>query len=129
MTTYFWIRESGNGAFCSGTLPDGAYDEETCILVPERPSNNHKWNNEIQEWQISRERALENIREIRDRELARTDKYVLRDYFEKFSPEEQAKILEYRELLRTAANKDNPEDMVMPKPLGIITEVFYRNSK
>ena len=121
MTIYHWIRENGNGAYVVGTLPDGAYDTETCILVPERPSINHIWNNETKDWELSREHTLANLRAIRDQELARTDKYVLRDYFEKFTPEEQAQILEYREALRTAANKDKAEDMVMPKKLGIIS--------
>ena len=120
MTTYWWIREHGNGAICHGTIPDGAYDDETCIVVPDRPSNNHVWDNETRDWELSRERALANIRAKRDPELARTDKYVLRDYFDKFTPEQQAQILEYREALRTAPNKDKAEDMVMPKPLGII---------
>lgn len=123
MTEYYWIKENGFGAYCQNTtLNDGAYDEETCILVPKRPSENHKWNNDIQEWELSKDCVVANLRAKRDRELARTDKYVLRDYFDKFTPEDQAKILEYREALRQAPNKDKVEDMVMPKLLGIIAK-------
>ena len=115
MTIHFWIKESGNGAICSGYLPDGAYDEHTCILVPKRPSEAHIWNNEYKEWEESLELVKANLRAKRDPALSSSDKYMLSDNYDKLTPTEQQKLREYRQALRDAPNHEKREDLKLPK--------------
>ncbi len=105
MTTY-WIRENGNGAYCEGTIPDGAYDPSTCIFVPRKPEVWYTWNNTSHEWEYTDEHKIEYLRPIRNQELLRTDKYVVSDYFPTFTLLQQSDILTYREALRNFA--ENP---------------------
>ena len=53
MTNVTWVKDSGNGAVCYGSLPDGAYDEKTCILVSKQPSPAHRWDNVQKKWTLS----------------------------------------------------------------------------
>lgn len=115
MTIYYWIRESGRGCYCEGTLPDGAYDEGTCILVAKKPTPAHRWNNDAQEWQITIEDQRNYIRPIRDVELVRTDKFVLPDFYDKFTELQQEDILVYRQELREVPDHETIEEIVMPE--------------
>ena len=114
MTTYWWIRENGNGAVCHGVIPDGAYDEKTCILVPERPTPYHKWDNDKKEWVTDIEDKKEWIRPIRNIELTRVDKFVMPDFFSEFTEEQQGEITTYRQALRDAPDHETIEEIVMP---------------
>lgn len=120
MTLVTWIKENGNGAVCVGTIPDGAYDEATCIIVPDRPSQAHFWNNTSKAWEITLDSKKRIVRGQRNSELARTDKYVLTDYLALFSAEEQASILAYRQALRDVPNHESIEEIVMPECPDII---------
>ena len=120
MTIQFWIRENGNGAYCAGFLPDGAFDESTCILVPECPSQAHKWDNITKKWYINIENKKAWIRGPRDQELSRTDKFALFDFYDEFSVEQKAEIVVYRQQLRDVTKKTSVEDMVMPECPGFM---------
>jgi len=96
--TSHWITNNGNGAYCSGSLTDPLYNPYTCVLVSPKPSNYHIWNGTT--WEESTSRKLIYIRGKRNLELARTDKYVLSDYFAKFTSDQQTTILQYRQDLR-----------------------------
>jgi len=110
----YWIKQNGSGAYCEGDLPDGAYDESTCILVSKKPSVAHKWNNEIQEWTIALEDQKNYIRGIRNIELRRTDKFILSDYYAEFTEEQQGQISTYRQALRDVPDHETVETIVMP---------------
>lgn len=114
MTKYYWIRESGSGAYCEGNLPDGAYDEETCIFVEQKPSDIHQWNNSSKEWYTSIGHKRCCLRFGRDEELKRTDKFVLPDYNAKFTELQKEDIVVYRQELRDAPNHETIEELVMP---------------
>jgi len=114
MTIVTFIREHGNGAICVGTLPDGAYDEETCILVSPRPTPAHKWDNDSEEWVISIEDQRDWIRPIRDIELTRTDKFILPDFYAEFTEGEQTQITNYRQALREVPDHETVAEIVMP---------------
>lgn len=105
MTSY-WIRENGLGGYCEGDLPDGAYDEETCILVPQKPELWSLWNNDTRLWIDDPDSKKNYLRNIRDNELHRTDKYMLSDYFKRFPVDKQLRMTTYRDLLRDFTSVD-----------------------
>lgn len=129
MTTVTFIREHGNGAICVGELPDGAYDPETCIIVPERPSQAHRWNNSAGKWEVSMEDAKNVIRGPRDAELAATDKFVLPDVFDKFTAQEKEQVLYYRQRLRDITDVALVEELHMPKKPQIIVDLQLKKRK
>ena len=120
MTIQFWIRENGKGAYCAGTLPDGAYDKNTCILVQKSPSQAHRWDNVKKEWYINAEHKKAWIRGPRDQELSRTDKFALFDYYDEFTVEQKAEIVSYRQELRDVTKKTSAEEIVMPECPGFM---------
>ena len=115
MTIHWWVREYGNGAVCHGVIPDGAYNEDTCIFVPERPTPYHKWDNDAKEWTTDLEDKKEWVRSLRNPELSRVDKFVMPDFFSEFTEEQQGEITTYRQALRDAPDHETIEEIVMPE--------------
>jgi hypothetical protein len=109
MSVSYWIRENGNGAYCEGYIPDGAYDAD-CILVAQRPNLWSRWNNDTQSWCDEDSCKINYLRPVRDIELSRTDKFLISDYYATFSSEQQAQILSYRAELRNFST-DPPYDL------------------
>jgi len=114
MTIRFWKKDSGRGAYCVGTIPDGAYNSDTCIFVPERPTPYHKWDNDAKEWTTDLEDKKVWIRPIRNEELTRVDKFVMPDYYAEFTEDQQGQITAYRQALRDAPDHETVEEIVMP---------------
>ena len=104
----------GSGAYCEGTIPDGAYNEDTCILVSKKPTPAHKWDNDAEEWVITVEDQRAWIRPIRNQELSRVDKFILPDYYAEFIEEQQAEIFSYRQALRDVPDHETVATIVMP---------------
>lgn len=118
----YWITENGHGAYCIGDLPDGAYNPETCIFVPERPTNSAIWDVQQGAWIETLENKQSSLRLERDAELARIDQYMISDVFNLLSRDAQKAIIAYRQALREAPNNDDINSLSMPEPLS--DEIF-----
>ena len=109
----YYINENGNGAYCESLATDPMYDVQTCLLVPKRPANGrYLWDNASKVWILTMDSQKEYIRDLRNPELDRTDKYLLEDY--PLTAEERAGAILYRQKLRDAPDKPTPQEMVMP---------------
>ncbi|MBP6892302.1 hypothetical protein KBB68_01845 [Candidatus Babeliales bacterium] len=114
----YWITENGYGAYCVGDLPDGAYNPNSCILVPARPTISAVWDVEHGAWIETLENKKSSLRVERDAELARIDQYMISDVFNLLSREAQKAIVAYRQALREAPNNDDINTLSMPNPLS-----------
>lgn len=118
----YWITENGHGAYCVGDLPDGAYNPETCIFVPQRPTLSAIWDVDQGAWIETLENKKTSLRNERDLELARIDQYMISDVFNLLSRDAQKALIAYRQALRDAPNNDDINALMMPEPLS--DEIF-----
>ena len=82
--------------------------------MPEQPTPAHKWDNTAKEWVLSLVNKQNEIRGLRRPELDRTDKFMLSDFFAKFSEVEQSEITTYRQALRDAPDHSTIAECKMP---------------
>jgi len=112
----YYMRPDSNTppaySYCVGEDTDSLWNAETCIEVAKQPSCNHVYNMTSEEWELSEEYYMTDLRAKRDIELRRTDKYVLSDY--PISAEDKTIVETYRTALRDCPNNELLADRVMP---------------
>lgn len=99
-------------SYCISNDTDSSWNPTTCIEVTPQPTVNHIFNWETMEWELSEVYYMADLRAERNKELARTDKYMFEDFPIKST--DITTVLEYRQALRECPNKSDIADRVLP---------------
>ena len=117
MTMKYFFRADSNTppqySYCEGLDTDWAWLNGDHIEVPQKPSNNHVWNNTSEEWEINETKYMAYFRSLRNAELLRTDKFMVSDY--PITAEDKTTAETYRQTLRDLPAEEDINDRVMPE--------------
>lgn len=107
------ITNNGDGEYVICENTDPLYTNGNVKVVTKKPSNNHIWNNSTEEWELDETLYYACLRDKRDVELTRTDKFMLSDF--PIDESDLATAITYRQALRDCPNQATIEECVMPE--------------
>jgi len=109
---YYFLED---GTYVEGYEGDNVYNEETCTLIKNKPSDGgYTWDSKLSDWKLSIDEQKKYIRSLRNPELSKTDKYMFEDY--PITAEQRAELISYRQSLRDVTDKQTPQEITMPTP-------------
>ena len=112
----YYMRPDSNTppqySYCVGEDTDSLWNSSTCIEVKPQPTVNHIFNRKTMAWELSESYYMADLRAKRNKELARTDKYMFEDF--PIESTDITTVLEYRQALRDCPNKEAIADRVLP---------------
>lgn len=116
MVLKYYMRPDSNTppiyAYVVGEDTDILWNAETCIEVDPQPTINHIYNMQTSSWELSETYYMADLRAKRNKEIARTDKYMFDDF--PIESTDMPTVLTYRQALRDCPNQEAIEDRVLP---------------
>ena len=112
---YFLKRDHGSYLYYETEDYDPKWlnDLENNIEVPRHTGIYDLWDFDLEQWVFSEENYMSHLRSRRNKELLRTDKFMIVDY--PISEENRDIAMIYRMELRDAPNHEDIADRVMPE--------------
>jgi hypothetical protein len=107
-------------AYVVGEDTDSLWNPSTCIEVIPQPTVNHIFNWDTMAWELSEAYYMADLRYKRNKEIARTDKYMFEDF--PIESTDITTVLTYRQELRDCPNKEAIADRVLPDCPNICKE-------
>lgn len=110
---YYMKPDSNTPPIYAYVIADESFAQESWIEITQRPTENHIYNMDTSSWELSEESYMVNLRNKRNVELARTDKYMFEDF--PIESTDIPTVLTYRQALRDCTNKTDISDRVLPE--------------
>jgi hypothetical protein len=124
MTIKYYMRPDSNTppmySYHIGKDTDSSWNPTTCIEVTPQPTVNHVFNWNTMSWELSEAYYMADLRAKRNKEIARTDKYMFEDF--PIESTDITTVMTYRQALRDCPNKALISDRILPDCPNICKE-------